>query len=87
MKTIKDLKAMIAQPASKEWFAKHGSPKHKALSKITGRSSKAQLHHESIGELRKMADKEHAGHAEHDKKYGNFEQRFKKFSKFKSNLK
>jgi hypothetical protein len=31
MKTIKDLKAMIAQPASKEWFKKHGSPKHKAL--------------------------------------------------------
>jgi hypothetical protein len=33
MKTIKDLKAMIAQPASKEWFKKHGAPKHKALQK------------------------------------------------------
>lgn len=27
MKTIKDLKAMIAQPASKDWFKKHGKPK------------------------------------------------------------
>ena len=27
MKTIKDLKAMIAQPASKDWFKKHGKNK------------------------------------------------------------
>lgn len=31
MKTIKDLKQMIREPASKEWFAKHGSPQSKAL--------------------------------------------------------
>lgn len=31
MKTIKDIKAMMKEPASKEWFAKHGSPKSKAL--------------------------------------------------------
>lgn len=30
-KTVKDLKAMINQPASKAWFAKHGSPKSKVL--------------------------------------------------------
>lgn len=30
MKTIKDLKQMISEPASKEWFKKHGS-KNKAL--------------------------------------------------------
>ncbi len=24
MKTVKDLKQMISEPASKEWFAKHG---------------------------------------------------------------
>ncbi len=34
MKTIKDLQQMIKEPASKEWFAKHGSPKHKALAKV-----------------------------------------------------
>lgn len=28
MKTIKDLKQMIREPASKEWFAKHGSKKN-----------------------------------------------------------
>jgi hypothetical protein len=27
MKTLKDLKAMMSEPASKEWFAKHGLPK------------------------------------------------------------
>lgn len=32
-KTIKDLKAMVNEPASLEWFKKHGVPKHKALSK------------------------------------------------------
>jgi len=30
---IKKLKQMIAEPASKEWFAKHGLPKQKALVK------------------------------------------------------
>lgn len=32
-KTIKDLKQMISEPASKEWFAKHGTPKSKHLAK------------------------------------------------------
>lgn len=34
MKTIQDLKQMISEPASKEWFAKHGNPKRRALSKL-----------------------------------------------------
>ncbi len=29
-----NLKKMMAEPASKEWFAKHGSPKTKALVKL-----------------------------------------------------
>ncbi len=33
--TIKDIKQMVAEPASKEWFQKHGSPKSKALNKKT----------------------------------------------------
>ncbi len=33
MKTIEDLKKMIKEPASKEWFKKHGTPKSKALKK------------------------------------------------------
>jgi len=28
---IQKLKQMISEPASKEWFAKHGTPKSKAL--------------------------------------------------------
>jgi len=32
MKTIKDLKQMISEPASKEWFEKHGGAK-KAIAK------------------------------------------------------
>lgn len=31
MKTIADLKQMMKEPASKEWFAKHGKPKSEAL--------------------------------------------------------
>lgn len=27
MKTVKDIKHMIREPASKDWFAKHGLPK------------------------------------------------------------
>lgn len=30
---INKLKQMIAEPASKEWFKKHGMPKSKALKK------------------------------------------------------
>ena len=30
-KSVKDLKQMISEPASKEWFAKHGGGKQKAL--------------------------------------------------------
>lgn len=33
MKTIQDLKQMMKEPTSKEWFAKHGLPKSKALNK------------------------------------------------------
>lgn len=36
MKTIKDLKQMISEPASKEWFEKHGSAK-KAIAKKIGK--------------------------------------------------
>lgn len=50
MKTTKDLKAMIAQPASKDWFKKHGlpkglGPKNKAIERmkeVRGRVSKAK---------------------------------------------
>jgi len=35
MKTIKDLKQMISEPASKEWFEKHGGAK-KAIAKKMG---------------------------------------------------
>lgn len=31
MKTVKDLKKMISEPASKEWFKNHGMPKSQAL--------------------------------------------------------
>lgn len=37
MKTIQDLKKMISQPASKEWFEKHGLPKSKALHAPSGK--------------------------------------------------
>ena len=30
-KSVKDLKSMIAMPASKKWFEKHGSSKNSAL--------------------------------------------------------
>lgn len=30
---ISKLKSMIKEPASKEWFKKHGTPKSKALAK------------------------------------------------------
>jgi len=33
MKTIADLQKMIREPASKEWFKKHGTPKSMALKK------------------------------------------------------
>lgn len=34
MKNIKDLKQMIKEPASKEWFEKHGSKKKEVAKKI-----------------------------------------------------
>lgn len=48
MKTIKDLKKMIAQPASKHWFAKHGSPKQKALGKMTDRDRQIKETNERV---------------------------------------
>ena len=78
MTTIKDLKAMIAQPASKEWFKKHGAPKHKALSKMSN-EDKSLKHHQIL------AKEEHKQNAPYIKKFGTFEQRFKKFSKWKDN--
>lgn len=36
MKTIKDLKKMISEPSSKEWFKKHGSAKSNAMHKAMG---------------------------------------------------
>ncbi len=35
MKTIKDIQQMMKEPASKEWFKKHGTPKSKALKKVS----------------------------------------------------
>lgn len=43
MTTIKDLKTMIKEPASKEWFAKHGNPKSKALHKASSRYGPNEL--------------------------------------------
>ncbi len=43
MKTIKDLKQMISEPASKAWFAKHGSPKAKALHKSASSSREQEI--------------------------------------------
>lgn len=37
MKTIADLKKMMHEPASKEWFAKHGKPKSEALRGASGK--------------------------------------------------
>lgn len=37
MKTIADLKQMMKEPASKEWFAKHGKPKSEALRGASGK--------------------------------------------------
>lgn len=51
MKTIHDLKMMIAEPASKEWFRKHGLPKGKKgemAKKMSGKSP-ASLSVESKG--------------------------------------
>jgi hypothetical protein len=39
---IKTLKSMIAQPASKHWFEKHGSPKSKAIHKARRLSPEEQ---------------------------------------------
>lgn len=33
MKTIADLQKMIREPANKDWFKKHGTPKSMALKK------------------------------------------------------
>ena len=35
MKTIKDLKQMIAEPSSKEWFEKHGGAKSAMAKKMS----------------------------------------------------
>lgn len=35
MKTIKDLKQMISEPASKEWFKKHGGAKSVVAKKMS----------------------------------------------------
>lgn len=43
MKTLKDLKQMMREPASKEWFAKHGMPKNhfkKAIDSASGKVPK-----------------------------------------------
>ena len=66
------------------------TPKHKALknmSRPTGHSSKRQLETESIPFLRKMANEEHKKNAPYIKKFGTFEERFKKYSKFMDKLK
>ncbi len=42
MKTIKDLKQMMREPASKEWFVKHGMAKHKALKREIPETAKAR---------------------------------------------
>lgn len=39
MKTIKDLKQMIAEPASKEWFEKHGGAKKAIAKKMSNTNS------------------------------------------------
>lgn len=51
-KTVKDLKQMIKEPASKEWFKKHGMPKRVFASKMA-----------SSGELKKAerGEKQHTG--------------------------
>ena len=53
MKTIQDLKQMIAQPASKHWFEKHGSPKVKAL-----KHAKDSGHYVSPNGVRYLSKKE-----------------------------
>lgn len=43
MKTIEDLKKMIKEPASKEWFEKHGTPKSMALHKVKIQKHKPRM--------------------------------------------
>jgi hypothetical protein len=54
------------------------TPKHKALHKMSD-ADKALKHHQIL------AKEEHKKNAPYIKKFGTFEQRFKKFSKWKDN--
>lgn len=66
MKSIKDLKEMIKEPASKEWFEKHGS-KSKALKSYRDKDSQRTEHNpsalKSSEQKEKIAmNKSHVGH-------------------------
>ncbi len=67
MKTIEDLKQMIKEPASKEWFAKHGTshsapshPKAKALHKATIVGSNLWIKQNPNSPQAKKAKEEHS---------------------------
>ncbi len=60
MKTLKDLKEMISEPASKEWFAKHGLPKSskgKALRHVKSAEEGKKLNEKFAAEGRAMIAK------------------------------
>lgn len=78
MKTIKDLKEMMSEPASKEWFAKHGLPKSHAKSKALERKKHPKIREiENSHEGRKDSERE----KRMNKMFGTFEERVKKFKK------
>lgn len=54
--------------------------KHKALNKKMTDSNKALVHHQNLASKEKEKNKGYV------KKFGTFEERFKKFSKWKDNL-
>ncbi len=70
MKTIKDIKQMMREPASKEWFAKHGMPssKHKALESAKGETkwrtvpAKRSSPEEQERKMKMFASQAHAHH-------------------------
>ena len=51
MSDLHKLKQMVSEPASKEWFAKHGTPKHSALNKKKGgHTDEKGIYHKTLAE-------------------------------------
>ena len=67
---------MMDEPSSKEWFAKHGTPKSKALYKT----------HKAVGGTMRFMTKEHPESKKHEAHEKELEGRKESYHKFRKSL-